>query len=211
VIKRGEEATGEVVIHNDHAAQILIALYNEEPFLAHRKFALFDQEYKNVFHPRISAANVYLGWLIWDEVQNRLDEIEKQLIAGYALTSFVLVFLVGRIMRETEIGRAILDSPGDYVPEHEDAVRQAVGGLVGDILVDFNGYIREQEDDTGYFDYKTQFKSRAGIREITEDVLRGHQRAVRRDAEIAFHLEDAGADDAEAAGNEQPGSEDNSE
>ena len=69
VIKRGEDATGEVVIQNDHAAQILIALYDEEPFLAHRKFALFDQQYKNVFHPKVSASHIYLGWLIWDEVR----------------------------------------------------------------------------------------------------------------------------------------------
>ncbi len=195
VIKRGEDAAGEVVIQNDHAAQILIALYNGEPFLAHRKFALFDKEYRNVFHPRITAANVYLGWLIWDEIQGRLGEIDKQLIAGYALTSFVLVFLVGHIMRETEIGRAILDSPEEYIPDNEDSIRSAVGRLISDILVDFNGYIREQESDTGYFDYKTQFKSRTGIREITEDVLRGHQRAVRRDPNIAFHLEE---EDAEA-------------
>ncbi len=188
VIKRGETATGEVVIQNDLAAQILIALYNEQPFLAHRKFALFDQEYKTVFHPRISAANIYLGWIIWDEVGKHLDEIENPLIARYALTSFVLVFLVGRIMRETEVGKALLEAPLEYVRDDEAQVRTAIGRLVGDILVDFNGYIREKEDETGYFDYKTRFKSQSAIREITEDVLRGHQRAVRRNEDVAFHL-----------------------
>lgn len=58
VIKRGEEAVAPTVIHNDLAAQILIALYNEEPYLAHRRFALFDQNYKRVFHPRIGASHV---------------------------------------------------------------------------------------------------------------------------------------------------------
>lgn len=191
VIKRGEDGTGEIVIQNDHAAQILIALYNEEPFLAHRKFALFDQQYKNVFHPRISAAHIYLGWLIWDEVQARLDQIDNELIARYALTSFVLVYLVGRIMKEAEIGEAVLSSPADYVLAEEDAVRVAIGRLVGDILVDFNGYVREQEDDGGYFDYKTRFKSQAAIKEITEDVLRGHQRAARRSPDVEFHLDEA--------------------
>lgn len=194
VIKRGEEVSGDVVIQNDHAAQILIALYNEQPYLAHRKFALFDQEYKSVFHPRISAAHIYLGWLIWDEIQRRLDEIDSSLVAGYALTSFVLVYLVGRIMRETEIGRAVLESPGDYLPDSEASLRAAVGRLVGDILVDFNGFIREQQEEAGYFDYKTQFKSQSAIRAITEDVLRGHQRAVKRDSDVAFHLQDEAPD-----------------
>jgi hypothetical protein len=190
VIKRGEASTGDVVIQNDLAAQILIALYNEEPFLAHRKFALFDQEYKKVFHPRISAAHIYLGWIIWDEVGKHLGEIENSLIARYALTRFVLVFLVGRIMRETELGKALLEAPLDYVKDDEAKVRASVGRLVGDILVDFNGYVREKEEEAGYFDYKTRFKSQAAIRDITEDVLRGHQRAVRRTADVAFHLGD---------------------
>jgi hypothetical protein len=188
VIKRGEDATGEIVIHNDHAAQILIALYNGEPFLAHRKFALFDQQYKNVFHPRISAAHIYLGWMIWDEVQTHLDQIDNELIARYALTSLVLVYLVGRLMKESEIGAAVLASPADYLPDDDGAVRAGISRLVGDILVDFNGYVREQEDDGGYFDYKTRFKSQTAIKEITEDVLRGHQRAARRNADVEFYL-----------------------
>lgn len=189
VIKRGEETTGDVVIQNDLAAQILLALYNEEPFLAHRKFALFDQQYKKVFHSRVSAAHIYLGWLIWDEVRQRLSDVEKELIGRYALTSFVLVYLAGKLMKETEIGTAMLDSPGTYIPDDEALARNAVGRLIDDILVDFNGYVREQEDDTGYFDYKTAFKSQAAIKAISEDVLRGHQRAVKRNPDIAFHLD----------------------
>lgn len=128
--------------------------------------------------------------MIWDEIQNRLDEIDSTLVAGYSLTSFVLVYLVGRIMREAEIGKAVLESPTDYLPDSEAALRAAVGRLMGDILVDFNGFIREQQEETGYFDYKTQFKSQSAIRAITEDVLRGHQRAVKRDSDVAFHLQD---------------------
>lgn len=189
VIKRGEASSGEVVIQNDLAAQILIALYNEQPFLAHRKFALFDQEYKTVFHPRISAAHIYLGWIIWDEVGEHLSELESDLIARYALTRFVLVFLVGKIMRETDVGEALLVSPQDYIVDDEAKIRTAIGRLVGDILVDFNGYVREKEEEVGYFDYKTRFKSQTAIRDIAEDVLRGHQRAVRRNADVAFHLD----------------------
>lgn len=179
-----------VVIHNDLAAQILLALYNQEPYLAHRKSALFDQTYTQVFHPHIGASHIYLGYMIWEEVQQRLLQIDKELIATYSLTSFVLVHLGGHLMWTTAAGREILDSPADYVAHQENEVRQAVGRLIDGILVDFNGYIREQESDHGYFDYKTRFKSQAAIRELTEDVLRGHQRAVRRDAEYEFHLDE---------------------
>ena len=122
-------------------------------------------------------------------MQQRLSQIDKDLIAGYPLTSFVLVHLVGHLMRTTDIGKEVLESPADYVASREDQIREAAGRLVDGILVDFNGYIREQESDHGYFDYKTRFKGQAAIRELTEDVLRGHQRAVRRDPEYEFHLE----------------------
>jgi hypothetical protein len=48
---------------------------------------------------------------------------------------------------------------------------------------------REQDQAEGYFDHKTVQESQAGIRERTEDVLRGHQRAVKRNLEVAFHLD----------------------
>lgn len=130
VIKRGEEAVAPTVIHNDLAAQILIALYNEEPYLAHRRFALFDQNYKRVFHPRIGASHVYLGYLIWEEIQQRLSQIDKELVARYSLTTFVLAYLTGHLMRSTEDGKAILDTPANYIPQQEGRVREAVGRLI---------------------------------------------------------------------------------
>ena len=103
-------------------------------------------------------------------------------------------------MKESEVGAAVLTSPADYLPDEEDVVRAGIGRLVGDILVDFNGYVREQEDDGGYFDYKTRFKSQAAIKEITEDVLRGHQRAARRNSDVEFHLDEGLSEQPEALG-----------
>src|SRR5207248_5368925 len=85
-IKRGEVSHSPLVIPNDLAGQILLALYNEEPWLSHRKFDIFDARYKDVFHPSIGAAHIFASHLIYEEVRAKLPKIENQLMAKYGLT-----------------------------------------------------------------------------------------------------------------------------
>ncbi len=185
-IKRGEVSAATTIIANDLAGQILLALYNEEPWMAHRKFDLFDKRYKDVFHPRIGAVEIYLGYLIWEEVRKHRDKIENQLMAYYGLTAFVLVYLVGVLLRESGPGRDVLDDPAQYVLPADADLRSAVSRLVQDLLVDFNGYARERAEEDGYFDYKTLFKSQRAVSALTEDVKRHYQRAVIRTPGMAF-------------------------
>jgi hypothetical protein len=186
-IKRGEEVPTEVVIPNDLAAQILLALYVGEPWQAHRKSGLFAERYKQIFRPGIGASEIYLGFLIWEEVQIRKSSIEDPLLAGYALTVFILIYLVGLLMKETQQGKEVLSSPLRYLREREQPLREAIGVLVNDIIVDLDGYVRD-ESQAGYFDYKSRFKSQTAVRHLTEDILRSHKKTVNRNPEAAFHL-----------------------
>jgi hypothetical protein len=190
VIKRGEAPEAENALPNDLAAQILLALYNQEPWLSHRKFDLFDQRYKEVFHPRIKAPHIYLAYLIYEQVVSRQGDIENQLIAGYGLTSFVLVYLAGLLLREAEEGKDLLDDPQPHLITHEELVRQRIDLLLGDLLVDFNFYVREKIEQDGYFDYKTSFKSQRAVSELATDVVRSYMKAIARDATKAFSLAD---------------------
>jgi hypothetical protein len=182
VIKRGETVSADDSLPNDDAAQMLMALYNEEPWSSHRKFDLFDQRYKEVFHPRIKAPHIYLAYLIHQEVKSHLKDVEEQLIAGYGLTSFVLEYLVGLLLRETDTGRDLLDDPGPHLEQDEDAVRQKVDDLLNDLIVDFNFYVREKVSQDGYFDYKTSFKSARAVAELATDVVRSYKKQLARDA-----------------------------
>jgi hypothetical protein len=167
----------------------LLALFNGEPWLSHRKFDIFDQRYKDVFHPSIGAGHIFTGYVIYDEVRKKLPSVESALMAKYGLTTFVLVYLVGLLMRETEEGTEILDDPLTTIRDNENRFRAAVARLVDDILIDFNAYVREQEAALGYFDYKTSFKSQRAVEALADDVHRQHQRAVLRNEDIAFHVE----------------------
>lgn len=187
-IKRGETLEAERSLPNDLAAQILLALYNEQPWLSHRKFDLFDQRYKEVFHPRIKAAHIYFAYLIYQLVQRRLRDIEDQLIANYGLTSFVLVYVAGLLLRETDEGRNLLDDPQPVLEADEALVRERIDLLLGDLVVDFNFYVREKLDQDGYFDYKTSFKNQRAVLELSADVVRSYKKDITRDAGRAFTL-----------------------
>lgn len=157
---------------------------------AHRKFDIFDQRYKDVFHHSISAAHIFASFIIYEEVRKKLPNVENQLMASYGLTTFVLVYLVGLMMKDTESGTACLTEPLTVVRDNESRFRHAVARLIDDILIDFNAYVREQEAATGYFDYKTSFKSQRAVEQLADDVHRQHQRAALRNTDVKFRLEE---------------------
>jgi hypothetical protein len=188
VIKRGEQTEAPTVIPNDLAAQILLALYNQEPWLSHRKFDLFDQRYKDVFHPRIEAPHIYLGYAIYEEVAKHLDDINNQLLARYGLTTFVLVYLVGLLLRESESGSKVLAEPLQYMRAAEEELRNKLELLIRDMLVDFNFYIEEKTQETSYFDYKTLFKSQRAVSDLAADIVRSYKKEVIRNPDREFSL-----------------------
>ncbi len=190
-IKRGEDSTAPVVIPNDLAGQFLLALYNGEPWMSHRKFDLFDQRYNDVFNQSIKAPQIYLGWIIYEEVKKKLPGLDNQLMARYGLTTFVLIYLAGKLMALTADGTALLGDPLEQVRSHESSLREAIAQLIGDILIDFNAYVEEQEL-IKYFDYKTAFKNQTAVELLASDVVRQHKRAVLRNDDIAFHVKKHG-------------------
>jgi hypothetical protein len=88
-----------------------------------------------------------------------------------------------------EEGTAILEDPLKTIRDQESRFRKAVARLIDDILIDFNAYVREQEAATGYFDYKTSFKSQRAVKALADDVYSHHQRTVHRNADVAFHID----------------------
>ena len=85
------------------------------------------------------------------------------------------------------MGAELLDSPVDFLRHDLPNVRAALERLVSDVIVDFDGYIRD-ESEVDYFDYKSRFKSQTAIRHLTEDVLRSYKRAINRNPALAFAL-----------------------
>ena len=103
---RPDVGTGQAatVIRNDDAAQLLCAIYNEWPWLAVKKTSLFEPEHHpHIFSERIHAHHVLFADRIRSAVQGRIDMIPDDYRSSWLLTRVVACYLVGQILRESQV------------------------------------------------------------------------------------------------------------
>ncbi len=104
-------ATGKVIA-NDSAAQLLCAIFNQRPWLAVKRLALFDSEnYPTIFHSEISAEHIVLADKIGEVVQNHKAGYPEEYQNSWQLTKLAAVYLLGQMCRTTNDLDAILSDP----------------------------------------------------------------------------------------------------
>lgn len=185
VIKAGEQVTSPESLNNDRAGQLIMALYLDEPYNAHQKYRLFGADYERVFGREINATKIYLAYVIYKAVESAAERIEDPLVRDYQLTEFVLLGVLGGILKRDPSGAKILDSPDSYLPQHRPAVEQAAGTVAAELITDFNFCVREKQA-AGYYDYKSEFKSPEKYRSLCLELQRHFERALLRHPEDSF-------------------------
>lgn len=107
---------GNTVIHNDIAAQLLCAVYNEAPWVAVHKLRLFDSEtYPSVFNENVSASHVVMVDAIARAVQAQREKFPPDYLQSWQLTKLVGVYLVGQLLRTSAEYEKILSDPKVHV------------------------------------------------------------------------------------------------
>lgn len=143
--------TGSTVIRNDDAAQWLCAVYNERPWLAVKRLALFEQPaYGQIFNPRVSAEQVLFAHAISEGVSQAKMAFPAAYHRAWKLTSLVAMYLAGQVFRASDSGRALLlrggQPPRDLLEAAVSTAAQVLSersinlkerGLADDFKVDF--------------------------------------------------------------------------
>ncbi|WP_121191606.1 AIPR family protein [Motilibacter peucedani] len=100
------------VISNDDAAQLLCAVYNEQPWLAVKRLALFESEnHAMIFNESITAAHVVLVDAIKQVVESEKARVPQAYRKSWQLTRMVLIYMVGQVLRSDEKLRRLLLDP----------------------------------------------------------------------------------------------------
>lgn len=186
-IKRGEDAPeGATIIDNGLAAQLLLSFYNGEPENAHKKYNLFDQNYSQIFHRNINTEHVYLGFTIFEAVSEAFQSVEDALVRDYKLSRFFLLYVIHLLLQQDDIGKQILANPKVPILQHEEQVLEAVGKLARMMVVEFNYLVENRKEQTEYFDYKSDFKSREEVRKMAADLTKAYERSLVRHPEDSF-------------------------
>jgi hypothetical protein len=153
------------VIQNDDAAQLLCAVYNQQPWVAVRRLLLFEAElYPTIFGRTTTAAQIVLVDLIARRVQAAKNRFPAEYLRSWLLTKLVAVYLVGEMLRTSPELLAILDNP-------ESALKSADTQATLDHLVRFAAAAmktRQEELKTKneMDDFKVEFKRESALREL---------------------------------------------
>jgi hypothetical protein len=185
VIKQGEEITSKESINNDRAGQLVLALYLDEPYNAHQKYRIFGTDYERVFGRSIDPAKIYLAYVLYNAIDLATEKIEDPLIRAYQLTKFVLLGLLGGILRRDTLGALLLENAALYFPRNRTAVEQAVKVVAAQMITDFNFYVKDKQVGE-YYDYKSEFKSPEKYRSLSLELQRQFERALVRHPEDSF-------------------------
>ena len=115
-------------------------------------------------------------------------------IGRYGLTSFLLIYLVGELIRQDAAGIAFLEQPLPYLDTNASSnspqavVIVEIDKLVDWIVIELN-YTIEQHGDESY-DYKSEFKSPKSVQQIRNDMLKSFQKDISRGKVAPFILPD---------------------
>ncbi len=188
-IREGEHPTAREILDNKVAAQFLMAVYQKEPWLAVRKVRLFDEEYHRIFNRTVDAPKLFLLHHLSKVIGTMQARLRPELAASFATVRLTIAHLVGQVLRETERGRELLESPGRWLPDRLSKITDALTTLTEDVVDSVNFYVENEEAEKGEsFDPKVVFKSASGVRPMENEVLRSSRRQAKRNKDYFFDL-----------------------
>lgn len=192
-IRRGQPSDDDLPsFDNQLAAQLLLAVWLEEPWNAVRKVKLFDQEYHRIFR-RATADRLFLAFLINRASEGVRDELIPQLQTSFSSVRHTLNYLVGHLLEQSDLGSKLLAAPGDWLPDKNQDVVEELDYFAKFAADEANFFVQDREeareDGDSPFDPKTVFKSSAGVRPLARQVIQAYRALDRRaESNVAFDV-----------------------
>lgn len=186
--KKGEDINGyDEVIVKDFAAQIIKTVYLNKPQDTHLKQKLFGDDYNIIFSRNITADKIYLGYLIYSVISMNSHLLENEKLRSYGLSIFFFSSVISNILKDDQLGNAILLEPKEYVTTNKQKLICAITRMWELITPDINFDINEETTaNDGFFDYKNVFKNGEWVRKMTSKIKTDYIRLTRRNAADIF-------------------------
>ncbi len=170
-VKRGEPHDDGEVISNELSGLEFMAFDLKEPWGTHRKYKVFDDLYTEIWgRPEVNADRLVMCHEIMNIIIASKEKINNKLFAKYALTRYILLYLIRCILENDNLGKQLLENPTPFVrsDKHREHFIDCITKMVGDIIVDVNGEVDEYGDD---FDYRGRIREEAWVKELKTKVV----------------------------------------
>jgi hypothetical protein len=180
-IKRGEPAgTNEIV--NEQAGRLILALIVREPWSAHQKYRIFGDLESRIFDYDLQPEQIRLAQLISQIASEEAKSLAYERLGKYGLTHYILVYLIGEVLRLSDDGISLLKQPLPYLTTNaeenpkESVILQALVKIAKHVITELNYFIKENGEDS--YDYKTSFKSQAEVQSIRNALQKAFEKDV---------------------------------
>lgn len=186
-IKRGELEQGyDIVIRNDFAAQLIASFILKEPYTAHQKTQIFTENYYRIFSRHISPQLVFLLYEIYRNVDKNCASIKNAGARDYKTTRFFFIYLFREIFDKDEIGSKLLLDADSFYKTYKDKYEGAFDKLSQMLVLDFNNYVADQEEDNQYFDYKNILRNAQMTERMARQIITDYSKGLIHHPEERF-------------------------
>jgi len=179
-IKRGEDSQGKKTITNELAGLYLLAFDLKRPWDTHRKYQIFEDEHATVFgRPVVNAHRIILCVLLAERISAAIHELDNSLFAKYALTRFLILYIMRLILEDDSLGRTLMADPSQYVSDKKRrvALSKAVDQVLKDVVIDLNAELAQVGED---FDYRGKLRDEVWVKALAHRILADHTKLVSR-------------------------------
>ena len=146
-----------------------------ESNLCHQIGKVFDDKYADIFgRPEVTFGRIIFVHEVQKLVTAELVNMENRPMAGYSLTRYFLLSVIGQIIRKFPEGRAFLSNAErmNSAAERKLILDQIPELLVG-LVVDLNYEIKAKDQN---FDYKKDLKSPNAIRALASELFQSYEK-----------------------------------
>lgn len=192
-IKRGETSGPGIFISNEDAGLWLRAFDLKEPWITHRRFEVFEDKHAALFaRPEVTADRIVLLEVILEAVDKALPKIKNTLFGKYALTRYLLLYIIREILENDDMFADISGNPGKFVREisHRDRFRSCITTILDDVVIDLNSEMDGQGEN---FYYRDKLRDPRWVGDISRRVVADHSKLVQRGRITSFKDEWAAA------------------
>jgi len=112
-VKRGAIG-GDNTISNEYAGKLLLAFDLDEPWSCHQTYKVMDEKYSDIFgRPAVKAERIIFLHKVMDLISKHRQNIRNVPFGHYALTGYLLLAAVKRLLDKEPAGVELFQKPED--------------------------------------------------------------------------------------------------
>ncbi|MGH9438939.1 MAG: hypothetical protein ACRD22_13845, partial [Terriglobia bacterium] len=142
-------------------------------------------------NPLARSVRLQIGQSRAEVVSATLPKIKNTLFGKYALTRYLLMYIVREILESDKMFVEIAERPGEFVKKlsDRDHFRVCIARILDDVVIDLNSGMESQGEN---FYYRDKLRDPRWVGDISRRVVADHNKLVQRGRISSFKDEWAG-------------------